>query len=217
MADPKSHLLEVELKYQLDQNRLDSIQNIRRWLDLNAMSRGENELDNTYFDTKDFSFHKNRVGLRIRQDGKKREQTLKFAGTQTGAMSQRPEFNVNIYSDTPKPELERFKACAGFELYWPENWDMETIQAELRPTFQVIITRAIWDYESEGLSAEIAFDQGWIISGAHQVEICEIEWELKQGNPQLMQQIGDAFAMQFHAQAATLSKAQRGFALLGLA
>lgn len=207
MTDLEQQPVEIELKYQVVRDSPYSIEYLIQWLDNNAMNGGEDELKNIYFDTPNGVLHKHQMGLRIRRWIGGAEQTLKLAGKQLGARSERPEFNYPMQAD--KPDLLLFPSHI-----WPLGWPLHEVNESLQKQFEIVFVRKRWLYTDGDLVVEIALDQGDILAGQQQAAILELELELKAGKAEQMFALGERLAQQFHFVAGLKSKAQRGFELL---
>lgn len=86
---------------------------------------------------------------------------------------------------------------------------------DLAPAFEVSVDRHIWDIHEGGAIIEVALDRGDVVAGDRRSSICELELELKGGDPAGL----FAFARKVDAAApvrlGVLAKAERGYALLG--
>jgi inorganic triphosphatase YgiF len=67
---------------------------------------------------------------------------------------------------------------------------------------------------ADGTVIELALDQGEVSAGDARDVISEIELELKQGNPQQIQDIALLLRSAFHLQPEAISKSERGYRLL---
>ena len=100
-------------------------------------------LTNHYFDTPERSLRQHDIGLRIRGNNQKFEQTLKTAGKSIGGLHQRPEYNV--YLDATKsqsvkvPELRLFPLSA-----WPDTIDVDDLQGKIATLFTTHFERKVY-------------------------------------------------------------------------
>src|SRR5690554_5896928 len=97
------------------------------------------------------------MGLRIRQRGDDREQTIKMAGDVLGGMHSRPEFNAVTTSDSP--DLTLFD-----QDIWPGEFPLFDIQRELVELFRTDFTRHRWHIPSGDGVIELVFDEGQIVA-----------------------------------------------------
>ncbi|WP_194757223.1 CYTH domain-containing protein [Aliidiomarina indica] len=194
---------EVELKFLIDSKEIQALQ---EYLDVRAKRLEPLHLQNIYFDTPDEILSEERIGLRIRRWNDQCEQTIKLAGIQQGAMSQRPEYNQPCDSD--RPDLTKFPA----EIF-DEHLDPKALTERLEPMFHVNFLRHRWLCESEGTAIEVALDKGHILSGDLQEEILELELELVSGDVSEIERMVSDLEQSVVLSPGTHSKAQRGFAL----
>lgn len=206
MVKLEQRSVEVELKYQVCQDRNNTIEDLIRWLDGNATSGEEVELKNIYFDTPDKMLHEQKIGLRIRRSGDWGEQTIKLAGEQQGAMSARPEYNVETAS--MRPDLSLFP-----QDIWPEHWHVANLNNAIEPQFEVTFIRRTWVLQEQDFTAEVALDRGVISAAEKQETIQELELELKAGSAKSMLKVGAELASRFQLEPGLKSKAQRGYEL----
>lgn len=212
MADIEQQPVEIELKYQVARDFPNTIEKLLEWLESNATNGGEDELKNIYFDTPSRALHAQRIGLRIRRWHGGGEQTVKFAGQQQGAMSERPEYNVA--TEMLVPDLTLFPTTI-----WPEalltKMSVEALTKQLEKQFEITFKRRIWLYELGDLKVEMALDQGNILALKKREPILEFELELKAGKAEDLYQLGAELAQRFNLLPGLKSKAQRGFELHG--
>ncbi|MCC2617971.1 CYTH domain-containing protein [Aestuariibacter halophilus] len=164
-------------------------------------------LFNQYFDTPGKDLRGHDIGLRVRCREGQYEQTIKTAGKIIGGLHQRPEYNVPLDGDTP--DLEAFPAEV-----WPADVSVSRLQASLTPLFSTDFTRHCYDIAwSEDCVIEMVLDEGVIRSGSHTLPICEIELELKKGDPSALFELAEKIVQGTPCQLGQLSKAARGYML----
>jgi triphosphatase len=171
-------------------------------------------LTNHYFDTPDRRLRQHDIGLRIRGNNQKFEQTLKTAGKSIGGLHQRPEYNV--YLDETKnqnvkvPDLRLFPLSA-----WPKTIDVDDLQGKIKTLFTTHFERKVYLLEfPNGDIVELVWDLGEITSGNKSVPICEIELELKKGNTSALFDLAKRLVSLLPTSIGTDSKAARGYNLL---
>jgi|CXWL01.1.fsa_nt_gi inorganic triphosphatase YgiF len=157
-----------------------------------------------YFDTPDSLLFKAGLSLRIRCSRRKRIQTVKVDGRSAAGLFARSEWEQVVKDDmpvlddsTPILTLLRGKARA------------------IAPAFEVHVERRTWNIREGDAAIELVLDRGEIIAGDRRIPVCEIELELKEGDPAAL----FAFARKVDAVAplrlGVLSKAERGYRLRG--
>jgi len=164
-------------------------------------------LGNIYFDTPDNWLRQHDIGLRIRRFDDVYVQTVKTAGRVVAGLHQRPEFNAEHSSN--EPDLSLHPADI-----WPQGREIEALQAELNPLFSTNFTREQWLIGMpDGSQVEVAFDQGFVVSGEKEDPICEVELELKSGQTDALFTLARQFCDTGGMRLGNLSKAARGYRL----
>jgi triphosphatase len=171
-------------------------------------------LTNHYFDTADRTLRQHKIGLRIRGNNLKFEQTLKTAGKSVGGLYQRPEYNVQLdglkNQNVDVPNLSLFPMSV-----WPETIDIDDLQAKIETLFTTHFKRKVYLLEfSHGDIVELVWDKGEVMSGSKSVPICEIELELKKGTTQVLFSLAKRIVSLLPTSIGTDSKAARGYNLL---
>ncbi|WP_341501892.1 CYTH domain-containing protein [Gallaecimonas sp. GXIMD4217] len=161
------------------------------------------QLRNRYFDTDDRQLKAWGMGLRIRQAGEHREQTLKTAGTGVAGLSQRPEYNLPLAGDVPV--LADFPA----EI-WPDGTDLAGLQQSLTEQFCTHFERRTWLVSDGSNRIEIALDMGQVEAGGLVLPIRELELELVGGDVDALLALAGKLLAQDGVQMMGLSKAARG-------
>jgi len=164
-----------------------------------------------YYDTPDFALSAQGVALRVRRVGRRWLQTLKTEGERQGGLSQRVEFEMPVSRGAP--DWNRFPSEARARI-------PEVLRARLVPVFETRFHRTIWLVAGRGgARIEIALDVGEIAvrrdthSGEHSQPICEIELELKSGQPDALFAQALDWSGTFDCLPLDLSKAERGVRL----
>jgi inorganic triphosphatase YgiF len=158
-----------------------------------------------YFDTPAFALSEQGVALRVRQVGRRWLQTLKTEGERRGGLSQRAEYEVAVTRGTP--DWSRFPAEA--LAYVPD-----ALRAQLVPVFETRFSRTAWLLKGRGgAQIEVALDVGEVRAGKNSQPICEIELELKAGQPDALFALALEWASAFDCLPFDISKAERGVRL----
>lgn len=169
------------------------------------------QLHNTYFDTPEQHLRQLRVALRLRRTGTEDNpqwlQTLKTGGRSDSALSQRGEW------ETPVPNahlsLKALKASP-----WSEIDPDGSLIKSLVPSFTTSFERTIWLVRRrDGSMVEVALDIGHIVAGDKTTPICELEFELKAGQPAALFTVAQQVARTLAVLPMAQSKAERGYAL----
>ena len=158
-----------------------------------------------YFDTPDFDLSAQGVALRVRRVGRRWLQTLKTEGERRGGLSQRAEFEMPVARSMP--DWSRFPAEALARV-------PEALRAQLVPVFETRFDRTAWLLTGRGgAQIEVALDVGEVRAGKNSQPICEIELELKAGQPDVLFALALEWASAFDCLPFDISKAERGVRL----
>jgi inorganic triphosphatase YgiF len=196
------HPLEIELKLSLPPQQVGAF--------LRRMARRRSapvrqELITRYFDTPEFALSAQGVALRVRRMGRRWLQTLKTEGERQGGLSRRAEFEMPVGRGSP--DWTRFPAEA--LAYVPE-----ALRAQLVPVFETRFNRTAWLIKGRGGALiEVALDVGEVRAGERSQAICEVELELKAGQPDALFALALEWAAAFDCLPFDLSKAERGVRL----
>lgn len=158
------------------------------------------QLRNTYFDTVKLELLQRKIGLRIRYLEQRRIQTLKTAGHSVGGLHQRQEWETEIAQDTP--DLSKIPSFLAIRLLNP-----------LLPVFTTDFKRMQWDIPQGDSLIELVLDQGTIATPHATMPLCEIELELKTGNPTALYELALNLLEHLPLQLENRSKAARGYQL----
>ena len=181
---------EIELKFACGPADLAAV--------LAAAPPGEeetHELISVYFDTPERALKKAGASLRVREEQGKRVQTLK-----RGEGVEREEYEASIAGLAPDPELDPLPSLT------PKG-------ADLRPVFNVRVSRRRRTFRYDGAEIELALDQGEVSGGDRSSPICEVELELKSGAPSALFALARERAAAAPLYLSFDSKARRGQAL----
>lgn len=204
---------EIELKLLTNQQAGEIIET-KLLTQLDATVTQETQvLTNHYFDTPNRMLRQHNIGLRIRGNNLKFEQTLKTAGKSVGGLHQRPEYNVqldeSIKQNVDVPELRLFPLSA-----WPKTIDVDALQAKIETLFTTHFERRIYLLKfSDGDIVELVWDVGEVTSGKKSVPICEIELELKKGSTAVLFNLAKRIVNLLPTTIGTDSKAALGYNL----
>lgn len=201
----KQNQAEIELKIMLEPHNISLIENwLKTATEFEILSHQTDMLGNTYYDTPELFFASQKMGLRVRTQNTDFELTLKTKGEIVGGLHIRPEYNLALANTQPDFQALVEKFDLPFE-------NATQISEQLQPTFSTDFNRQTWLVKVGGAEIEIALDQGMIKNSFGQEPICELEFEMKQG------ELADLFALlEFMPKAdgmwlSGLSKAQRGY------
>ncbi|TVP57671.1 MAG: CYTH domain-containing protein [Halomonadaceae bacterium] len=163
---------------------------------------------NTYYDTPAGDLNRRMMALRLRDAGGTPLQTLKTRGALSGGVATRGEWewplteyrlNMELLVETPLGE--------------------SPLLPQLAPCFDTHFERQIIDLmPGDGSAAliEVALDHGEVLAKGESKPLCEMELELKDGEPAVLQQLALQLSQQVPLFLNTISKAEQGYYLAGL-
>lgn len=171
------------------------------------ISQSRVHLFNEYYDTPERFFAEREMGLRVRTQGERFEQTIKAKGQVAGGLHQRHEYNVDLPS--AKLNLHLFDGNI-----WDEDVDLDALNNQVESLFSTDFTRDIFELSDETSTIELVFDQGEVRRESDIVEIREIELELIKGDVSDLFDVAEIIASNVPCRLSNQSKASRGQQLL---
>lgn len=168
------------------------------------------ELLNQYFDTPERALAEARVALRLRRDGDTVIQTLKCRGTSVAGLSERNEHEWQL--DKVKLDLKKLDDSC-----WPAqlaDLDKKTIKPLFTTDFTREYAEIAWGRGKAKVVIEAALDQGFVIAGKRKEAICELELELREGEPAALLELAAELTTSVALMPCDISKAERGYRLL---
>lgn len=163
---------------------------------------GRKRLVNTYYDTPGNELNSQRIALRLRQAGGRIIQTLKTQGEFVNGAHNRNEWEWEV----PGPNLQ-----LGLLADTPLANNVNL--AKLAPVFETNFERQVIMLADDNAVVEVAVDTGEIIASGQSRALCEIEFELKSGNPSSLLIWAQKLAQQCPVFLNLVSKAEQGYFL----
>jgi len=163
-------------------------------------------LYNIYYDTPKLELHQSEMALRLRHAGRQWLQTLKGGGSVQAGLHQRNEWEVPVN----RPALD-FSATQTME------WDKHlppSLRKKLHPVFVTDFSRNSRMLLWQGAQIELCMDQGVISTEQRNTPVCELELELKSGDPQQLFDLALAILEIVPFELESVSKAEQGYRLL---
>lgn len=194
--------VEIELKLALQPSHIDAL--LSHPVLANTTLQKQS-LTNTYFDTPSGHLADAKVAVRLRRLGERVLQTVKTAGHGSGGLSSRQEWEWQV----PEHTLDH-TALANLP---PFQGSLANQIAQLRPTLSTDFIRRSCLLVWQGSHVELVLDEGEIVCGTSRAPICEIELELKAGDPQALWSLAGELANSVPLRPSDSSKASRGNAL----
>lgn len=198
--------VETELKLRIAAEQLAKLKR-HPLLKKNQLTRPiTRRLYNIYFDTPKLALHQSEMALRLRRSGQQWLQTLKGGGSVQGGLHQRNEWEMPVSGpalDFTLPEVGE----------WSELLP-EKIRNKLQPVFVTDFSRSSRMMSWQGAQIELCMDQGEVSSEQLRTPICELELELKSGEPRQLFELALAILDIVPFELEAVSKAEQGFRLL---
>ncbi|MGB9094366.1 MAG: CHAD domain-containing protein [Gallionella sp.] len=163
-------------------------------------------LQNIYYDTPKLELHDSGVALRLRHAGRQWLQTLKGGGSVQAGLHSRNEWEVPVQ-----------RAALDFSAAQGVDWDellRPSLRRKLQPVFVTDFTRSSRMLEFRGAQIELCMDRGEVRAGQLISPICELELELKSGEPVQLFELAQAILEIVPFELETVSKAEQGYRLL---
>lgn len=195
-------MVELELKFIIPHERLAALTT-----EIGAASAQRTKLLAHYFDTEDSGLAARRIALRLRKEGRRWVQTVKAEGE--GPLV-RLEHNVAVklpVGAAPQPDPARHQGSPAGDALAAALADLPQPLVERYRTD--IVRRTLLLSEPAG-EVELALDEGRIIAGERSAVVCELELELKSGEPAALVAPALRLAAGFGLWLSTVSKAERG-------
>jgi inorganic triphosphatase YgiF len=203
-----SSATEIELKLAVPRDRVDELCRHPLLLSDRTSSRGETRVRSTYFDTPDLRLLKRNMTLRIRRMGRRQVLTLKEGALRQAGLFSRREWEEPVSHGKPnllglsEPKLRSLVRHA-------------ESRGGLRPVFGVNFRRRSWEVGlGRDVRVEVDLDIGEIRAGGEAMPICELELELKSGQPQDLVGLAKSLSEDLPLRLSIESKAARGYALV---
>jgi len=164
---------------------------------------------NQYFDTPERDLARAKVALRLRRDGDAVIQTLKTSGQSVAGLSERNEYDWQLAK--AKLDVKKLEGQC-----WPEAL-AELDKKPLKPLFTTDFVREraeiAWGRGKAKVVIEAALDLGHVVVGKQKEEICELELELREGEPAALLELAAELAATLALMPCDISKAERGYRL----
>ncbi len=192
---------EIELKLELAAANLPDLKKIPFLRAIKPAAKSAKQVS-IYFDTNKQKLRKRGVMLRVRREDRHFTQTIKA----TGNGFERDEWEAEIAGNEPD-----FDQANGTAL---EALLTRKLRRRLKPVFQTRVRRTVYPLVNNGHAIELTVDRGTIETGKRSSPLCEIELELKRGNPSELFDIAHELTQALPARLAVKSKSERGYEIL---
>jgi len=198
--------VETELKLRIAPGQLARLKR-QALLKAHAVTRPvTHRLYNIYYDTPRLELHSSGMALRLRHAGRQWLQTLKGGGSVKAGLHQRNEWEVPVN----RPALD-FSATQAVE--WSQHLPL-SLRKKLHPVFVTDFSRTSRMLDFKGARIELCMDSGEISTEQRSTPVCELELELKSGEPQQLFELALAILEIVPFELESVSKAEQGYRLL---
>jgi triphosphatase len=155
-----------------------------------------------YFDTPTQHLRKAGLTLRIRLSKGKRVQTVKADGASAAGLFARSEWERTLKNDVPiLDDTTPIRGLVGAGC------------SDIAPLFEVHVERRTWDVRDGDTMIEAVLDLGHASAQDRRSAICEIELELKQGDPEALFKLARKIDAIAPVRLGVLTKSERGYRL----
>ena len=202
---PTSH--EIELKLEAPAHALARLTQSSLLRSAANGSSKTSTLVSVYFDTDGLKLRKKGLSLRVRRVGGRHVQTVKQEGGEGGPFFTRKEWEHEIGG--AQPDLTVLRET---EL---EPLLNRKLRRDLKPLFETRVRRSVFPIRDGGSEIELAIDKGVVEAGPQSLPLCEVELQLKRGEPSELFELAHKIAKRVPARLAVKSKAERGYELIG--
>jgi len=200
---------ETEIKLRASRETLLALREHPLLKKRNKSGWSRHELFNQYYDTPDRELAQARVALRLRRDGEQFIQTLKSRGQSVAGLSERNEWDW--YLDKAKLDTKKLTDDC-----WPASLagiDKKTLKPIFSTDFVREKAEIAWGRGKARVVIEAALDLGRVVAGKQAEELCELELELRQGEPEALLELAVELAADLPLMPCDISKAERGYRL----
>jgi triphosphatase len=198
---PESVPTEVELKFKLAPEALQRLRDDPIF----AGSSQRRQLNTVYYDTPDYELRDEGVSLRVRESDGRFVQTVKSRKGQ--ALFNRYEWESDV--EDGRPHADRLSGTPVAKVL------SDDIQRRLSAIFSTKVARTVRDLRRDGAIVEMSLDEGEIVAGDRSEPICELELELKRGEPEALFDLARHLGCEGPLRLSFETKSERGYRLAG--
>lgn len=198
---------EVELKLELASGKVKRLLAHPLLAGAQPVPEQSGTLHAVYYDTAGQALRRAGISLRIRTRDGRHIQTVKAERKVRGLSLDRGEW------ETPVEGTLNFEAALGTPLA-PFVID-EALREKIQPAFAVDTDRQAFLVEQDGAVIEVALDKAKASAEDRAAEFCEVELELKRGEPRSLFDFARGLAEAAPLRLSPVTKSERGYDLLG--
>lgn len=203
--------VETELKLRIAPEQLARLKRHPLLKKYQATRPATRRLHNIYYDTPKLELHKSAMALRLRRAGRQWLQTLKGGGSVKAGMHQRNEWEIPVSRAALDFSLleNAGPQAAEWEAHLPSR-----LRKKLQPVFVTDFSRTSRMLDWQGAQIELCMDHGEVRTEQRSTPICELELELKSGEPHQLFELALALLEIVPLELEPVSKAEQGYRLL---
>ena len=198
--------IETELKLRMTPEQLARLRRHALFKSHQIVAPVTRRLHNIYYDTPNLELHQRRMALRLRRVKGQWLQTLKGGGQTMAGLHQRSEWEVPV----PSAKLD----FSGLDEIVRDEYLPPALRERLGPVFVTDFYRTSREINWQGAIIEVCMDHGEVKTEQHSTPICEVELELKSGEPRQLFELAQALLSVVPFELETVSKAEQGFRLI---
>lgn len=209
--------IETELKLRIAPEQLAKLKRHALLKAHQATRPVTRRLYNIYYDTPQLELHNCGMALRLRRAGRQWLQTLKGGGSVKAGLHQRDEWEVPVSGAALDFSLLSKAGVSKTERPQMAAWDKhlpKALRKKLQPVFVSDFSRCSRMLLWQGAQIELCMDRGEVSTKQRAVPICELELELKSGQPQQLFELALAILDIVPFELEVVSKAEQGYRLL---
>jgi len=202
-------MTEFELKFEIPADRLHAVAAA-----LQKIKAKKQRLLASYFDTPDAGLTQRGIVVRVRKEGRRWVQTAKCPAL--GPLL-RLEHNVNLSftasttDRSPRIDLSLHNGTeVGAAIAQALDLKKEKSMPELVRLYETDVERLTARVGHGTSTVEIALDQGRIVSGSQTLNLCEIEFELKEGSPEDVVALAKKWCADYGLWLSSITKSMKG-------
>lgn len=208
-AGARNATSEIELKLELASGATSQLLGHPLLSRARRVPDQDGTLHAVYYDSTDCALHKAGLSLRVRERNGRSTQTIKAERKARGLALDRGEWEVPVNGGLD------LAAASGTPLAALVAKD--AIRNDIRPVFTVETDRQTFEIERDGATIELALDEAKASTGSGVEQFCEVELELKDGDPSALFALADDLADSIPFRLSPVTKSERGYRLLGQA
>ncbi len=201
---------QIELKLAVDAHDIPRLRHSEILRGSSVAHTPRTRLVSVYYDTPSWSLKRGAILLRVRKQGRarRRVQSVKMQAAGPGSLSRRIESESRITGD--RPSLVEMKDASVRRLI-----ETRCGREALVPVFATDVERETWLLRVGRSRIECVIDRGTVTANGRTAPICEVELELKSGQPASLFQLGHRLNAVVPLRIEAASKAERGYKLAG--